>query len=216
MLKNLRTSTRLILLCIMFTISVAVTTHSLVVEKQIAIAFARQELTGSKFLAALRPVYLAVLANGPFNPSALESDVSAHNALDTLATTQAEAAATLQVGAIVEALSDSLSHVSPTSQVHRSANAVDALAKMQQLAARAGDSSNLTLDTDLDTYYVQNIVVDQLPKLLGRLGELQIVPAQASGSTISPGENKVRSLVLDGLIKSTTDEIKNNLTAAYR
>jgi methyl-accepting chemotaxis protein len=198
----------------MFIISVAVTTYSLVVEKQLAIAFARQELAGSKFLAALRPVYLAVLANKPFNPSALESDVSAHNALDTLATTRAEPAATLQVGAIVEALSDSLTHVPPTSQVHQTANAVDALAKMQQLAARAGDSSNLTLDTDLDTYYVQNIIVDQLPKLLGRLGELQLVPAQASGSAISPGENKVRFLVLDGLVKSTTDEIKNNLTAA--
>ena len=68
----------------------------------------------------------------------------------------------------------------------------------------------------MDTYYVQNIVVDQLPKLLGRLGELQIVPVQASSSAISSNENKVRFLILDGLIKSTTDEIKNDLTAAYR
>ena len=34
----------------MFIISIAATTYSLVAEKQIAIAFARKELIGSKFL----------------------------------------------------------------------------------------------------------------------------------------------------------------------
>src|SRR5215475_7913061 len=101
MFKNFRTSTKLIFLCTMFIISVAVTTYTLVLEKQIAIAFARKELTGSKFLAALRPVYLAVLTNRPFNPFVSKSDLSAHKALDMLAMTQSEASATLQVGAIV-------------------------------------------------------------------------------------------------------------------
>ena len=69
MFASLRTDTKLIFLCTLFLFCVAVTTYSLVVEKQIAIAFARKELTGSKFLAALRPVYFAVLTNRPFNPS---------------------------------------------------------------------------------------------------------------------------------------------------
>ena len=55
MFTSLRTGTKLILLCTLFIICVAVTTYSLVVKKQIAIAFARKELSGSKFLAALRP-----------------------------------------------------------------------------------------------------------------------------------------------------------------
>ena len=128
----------------------------------------------------------------------------------SLATTQAGAVATLQIGSFIEALSESIVHLGSTSQVRKPANGLDVLARFEELAARAGDSSNLTLDTDLDTYYVQNIAVDQLPKLLNRLGGLQIVPAQASS------EDKIRLLVLDGLVKSTTDEIKNNLKAAYR
>ena len=48
MFKNLRTSTKLTLLCAMFIISIAATTYSLVAEKQIAIAFARKELIGSR------------------------------------------------------------------------------------------------------------------------------------------------------------------------
>jgi hypothetical protein len=38
------------------------------------------------------------------------------------------------------------------------------------LAARIGDDSNLTLDPDLDTYYVQDIAVGKLPTL-GARGE---------------------------------------------
>jgi signal transduction histidine kinase len=216
MFTSLRTGTKLILLCTLFLICVAVTTYSLVVEKQIAIAFARKELTGSKFFGALRPVYFAVITDRPFNPSAQDPGVSAQNALESLVTTQAGAVATLQIGSFIEALSESIAHLGSTSQVHEPANGLDVLAKIDELAARAGDSSNLTLDTDLDTYYVQNIVADQLPKLLSRLGGLQIVPAQPSSTVTSSSEDKIRLLVLVGLVKSTTDEIKNNLKAAYR
>ena len=182
MFNDLRTSTKLILLCTMFIISVVVTTYSLVAEKQLAIAFARKELTGSKFLAALRPVYVAVLTNQPFNPSASELDISAYNAVKTLLTTQSEAVATLQIAPFVEAASNQLNHLSSTAQAGELASAPEMLAKMQKLAAHVGDSSNLTLDTDLDTYYLQNTIVDQLPKLLSRLGELQIVPSRSSAA----------------------------------
>jgi signal transduction histidine kinase len=213
MFKDLRTSTKLILLCAMFMISVAVTTYNLVAEKQLAIAFARKELAGSKFLGALRPVYVAVLANRPFNPSALELEAPAYNALKTLSKTQSGAISTLQMGPLVEALSNQLVH---PGSIPDPANATELLAKMQQLAARAGDSSNLTLDPELDTYYVQDIIADRLPKLLGRLGDLQIVPVQSFADAAPANEHKARFLVIDGLIKSTIEEIDSDLKAAYR
>src|SRR5262249_5815182 len=37
-----------------------------------------------------------------------------------------------------------------------------------------------------------------------------------SSTATTLSEDKIRLLVLDGLVKSTTDEIKNNLKAAYR
>lgn len=61
MFKSLRTSTKLLLLCGTFVISIAVTTAALVAEKQIAIAFARKELVGSRYLAAVRDIYPAIL-----------------------------------------------------------------------------------------------------------------------------------------------------------
>ena len=57
MFKNLRTSTKLLLLCGMFVISIAVTAAALIAEKQIAIAFARKELVGSRYSATVRDIY---------------------------------------------------------------------------------------------------------------------------------------------------------------
>ena len=216
MFKNLRTSAKLILLCAMFIISIGVTTYSLVAEKEIAIAFARKELIGSKFLETLRSIYATVLASSPFNPLAPDRDVSAHKVLEALTTAQSEAAPALRTGEFVQGLSGALSRLGSNSPVGDSASAIDVLAKMQQLASRIGDDSNLTLDTDLDTYYLQNILVDQLPKLLGYVGELRVATSEAAGVAIPSNETKAHVLVLEGLIGSAISEIKNNLAAAYR
>jgi signal transduction histidine kinase len=200
----------------MFIISIGATTYSLVAEKQTAIAFARKELIGSKFLETLRSIYVTALTGRPFNPLAPESDASAHKMLEALTTAQSDASPALRTGEFVQAVSGALPGLGSNSPVGDSANAIDLLAKMQQLASRIGDDSNLTLDTDLDTYYLQNILVDQLPKLLGRLGELRLVTDEAVSAAIPSNETKAHVLVLDGLIESTTGEIKNNLAAAYR
>src|SRR6516225_1903445 len=150
MFKNLRTSTKLTLLCAMFIISIAAITYSLVAEKQIAITFARKELIGSKFLETLRSIYATVLTGRPYNPSAPEPDASTHKMLEALTTAQSDATPELHTREVVQDLSGALSRLGSNSPVGGSANAVDVLAKMQKLASRIGDDSNLTLDTDLD------------------------------------------------------------------
>jgi signal transduction histidine kinase len=216
MFKNLRTSTKLTLLCAMFIISIAATTYSLVAEKQIAIAFARNELIGSKFLGTLRSIYETVLTGRPFNPLAPAPGASAHKMVEALTAAQSGATPALRTGEFAEDLSGALSRLGSNSPVGDSPNAVDLLAKMQQLASRIGDDSNLTLDTDLDTYYLQNILVDQLPKLLRRVGELRMVTSEATSVANPSNETNARVLVLDGLIESATGEIKSNLAGAYR
>jgi hypothetical protein len=57
MFKNLRTSSKLLLLSGTFLISIAITTAALVAEKQIAIAVAHKELVGSRYLAIVRDIF---------------------------------------------------------------------------------------------------------------------------------------------------------------
>jgi hypothetical protein len=61
---------------------------------------------------------------------------------------------------------------------------------------------------------VQNIVANHLPTLLGQLGEAHVLFHDRP----QPGTGTDGSLrfVLDGLLRSTTDAIAEDLSAAYR
>ena len=90
---------------------------------------------------------------------------------------------------------------------------VEGLAKARDLAARIGDESNLALDPDLDSYYVQNIVVKRVPGLLSEIGELQSLLSAPSPSS---DDLRVRRLLLDGMLRSTIEEIERDSAAACR
>ena len=61
MFRDLRARTKFLILCGVCLLRTSVATYALLVEKQIAMNFARRELVGSKYLALLRPIYVAVL-----------------------------------------------------------------------------------------------------------------------------------------------------------
>src|SRR5262249_36963712 len=94
--------------------------------------------------------------------------------------------------------------------------ALSALRRGQALASRIGDDTNLALDPDLDTYYLQGIVVRRLPTFLARLAELQDFFATSLTSGEPSAVRDVRLSALVGLLRSTAMELKENLEAAYR
>jgi len=106
--KNLRTSTKLGLLCAMFIISVGVTTYGLVAEKLIAVAFARKELFGTTYLAAVRQVYAAMLSAPPIATSSAPTVEQTDNLLQTLAKAQSYAGDKFQTAGQEEALAGAL------------------------------------------------------------------------------------------------------------
>jgi signal transduction histidine kinase len=210
MFKSLRTSTKLLLLCSVFVGALVVATYGLVAEKQIAIHFVNKELVGVQYLDALRGVYAAILAGRPGMPSATKQ------AVDRLAKTEAESDH-LDTEALERHLAETIDRLaSSTDDSRRQALFVDALTAARNLASRIGDDSNLTLDPDLDSYYVQDIVVAKMPTLLSQIGELQSQLAMPSSAQPTPESLAVRALVLDGMIRSTLDGIERDLQASYR
>jgi len=214
MFKNLRTSTKLLLLCGMFGISVVVTTTALVVEKQIAIAFARKELTGTRYLATVRDIYPAILLHRDDSSFAPPK----HNELlNGLAAAEAEAAGHLQTAALEQTFAQTLRELWSDKNIQNTGQLVlMALSSAQKLASRIGDDSNLTLDPDLDTYYMQNIVVERLPALVGQLGEMQTLLRTAIATGSLPREREARLVLLENSIESTADDVKSDIASAYR
>ncbi len=214
MLRNLSTSTKLFILCSAFIVAIAVGIYSLVAEKRIAIEFARKELVGVRYLETLRGVYAAILAQ----PEGATGSVRApapENALKSLETAESEAAGTLQTAALEQSLAITLRELwsKGLPAENRDALIVTALAKARDLASRVGDDSNLALDPDLDSYYLQDTVVRQMPRLLGEIGEAQ---ALLGGPGLPSDEATARLRALDAITQSTADEIDRNLASAYR
>jgi PAS domain S-box-containing protein len=215
MFRNLSTSTKLFILCGTFIVAIAVAIYSLVAEKQIAIEFARKELVGVSYFEKLRDVYAAILAE-PLGVNAAGQMPSLEEALKSLDAAEQGATGTLQTATLEQTLAAALRKLSSKEAEtgDQDSLVVDALAKARDLASRVGDDSNLALDPDLDTYYLQDTVVRQIPRLLGQIGETQVF-LQAS-SEDSSSDVKARLLALDAMTRSTIEEIERNLASAYR
>jgi signal transduction histidine kinase len=216
MFKNLRTSTKLLLLCGVFVGALVVATYGLVAEKQIAIHFARKELVGVQHLELLRGVYAALLKANLAAPPSAGGGSAAREELDKLAAAHKADSERLDTEALERTLGEAIDKLdSAPDRDQRRASFVEALDAARNLASRIGDDSNLTLDPDLDSFYVQNIVVAKMPALLSEIGELES-ELDLPSSQAPPDTLAVRRLVLDGSIRSTLEGIERDLQASYR
>src|SRR5262245_3944914 len=215
MLKDLRTSTKLLLLCGAFVISIILATYALIKEKQIAIEFVRKELIGTQYLDALQGVHRAILARADLL-QAVPTQRSIDAVLESFAATEAETGAVLGKAEHGRSLATSVNALpSATASDDKHALTATALALARDLMNWIGDESNLTLDPDLDSYYVQDIVVKRMPALLSELGELQSLIRSAEIDAVSETV-RLRAGLLDGMIRSTLQETERDSTAAVR
>ena len=122
----------------------------------------------------------------------------------------------MQTAELERALAQTLRKLWSDKTVQPDQLGLDALSSVQKLASRIGDDSNLTLDPDLDTYYMQNIVVVRLPGLARQLGEMQTLLRAAKNFGSLSSEQRARLLFLDSSIRSNSDGVKSDLVAAYR
>ena len=140
MFKNLRTSTKLFLLCGTFVGAIILATYGLVEEKQIAIGFVRKELFGAQYLAALRGVYSVILADADSTSGAQKNQASVDAALDALAKAEAETGGSFHTAQLAETLAIAVRNLAAARLGDDKRKlTVDALAKARDLASRIGD-----------------------------------------------------------------------------
>jgi hypothetical protein len=108
MFKNLRTSTKLLLLCAVFVGALAVATYGLVAEKQIAIQFVRKELVGVQHLDLLRGVYAALSKKNLDALRGAGGGIAARAELDKLAVAHKADSEQLDTEALERALGEAI------------------------------------------------------------------------------------------------------------
>ena len=213
MFRNLSTSSKLLILCGLFLISLVVTTYSLVLEKRIAIQFAQRELIGSHYVAALRPIYDAMLTK-----QESPSDASHERLVHALASAESESAGAFLTAGLARTLEKALRDVPSATAIGSDTGEpiLNVLDKAQSLISRVGDDSNLALDPDLDSYYLQSIVVTRMPALLGQLAEIRAMSGESASEGPFGDQRKVRLQVLAGGLLAILDGTGTDLDAGLR
>jgi methyl-accepting chemotaxis protein len=91
-----------------------------------------------------------------------------------------------------------------------------AVDKLLALIVKTSDESNLTLDPDLDTYYLMDALVFRLPILLATTGRAvdQAALVRAAGDAADQGQARVELATAAGTLATTRDSIDAGLTTA--
>jgi signal transduction histidine kinase len=217
MFKDLRAGTKFLILCGVSLVLTSVATYAFLVEKQIAISFARSELVGSKYLALLRPIYAAELKAPTNDVTDNGQTTSEVQSIDSLLRADTEAPGILHIRNIVEALASTLRDLQASKSRDTPANDPysDSLKHLRELAAQIGDDSKITLDPVLDTYHLGNIVVIRFPTALEQLGQAELL-AIASKTGTDSVDHKARLIALDTLLRANLEGMTSDLRSAQR
>ena len=186
-------------LAALFLIPIGLVFGILISVEDAAINIARSEQAGAGYLRALGPVLKAVEVHQ------YDRSVDLSGIAHDLKAAQARFGAKIDASAAARAAIDDavIANNDPAS--------LDKIMKVQAdvlaLIARIGESSNLILDDQLDTYYLCDVLLNHLPSLLDQLPDLQI-------SAGNPAKHDDFLTAL-GAVATNHDGLDASITAAF-
>jgi signal transduction histidine kinase/HPt (histidine-containing phosphotransfer) domain-containing protein len=172
LMNRLRYPQKFLLISLLFAVPLGLMMYLWLAQLEQQLAFARQERTGLQYASALAQVFeplqrshgLAILAaagDATARAQLTEEHARVEAAARALDRLDAEIGRTLQVSDQWHGLRGRLMHpsVEPGALV----------TEIRRLIAYVGDRSRMVLDPDLDSYYLIDAVLTQLPRLAERL-----------------------------------------------
>lgn len=165
-------SQKLILVMALLAVPIAVLLYSLVGEQNRGIAFAQQELVGVEYLRSVREAADAMrrrmaTSQGGANDVSdkLNAVELADKKLGPVLNPKGASRTTSQLLSSMRQKWNDFESAAPADRI--AAAAVDDA--LQALISHVGDTSNLILDPDLDSYYVMDAVVLKIPALQSQI-----------------------------------------------
>ncbi|WP_439817581.1 methyl-accepting chemotaxis protein [Zavarzinia sp. CC-PAN008] len=191
-IQDLKIATRLSALIVLLLLPIAYLMFALVTEKQIAIDFAEAENTGNHYVQKIQHVMDQTAQREMGMPATgLEEAIAALKAVAT------EYDAALGTQAVSKAALDALAG---------SGDYTTVAPALLSLVGAVADGSNLTLDPDLDSYYVMDLVTTKLPTILDLTTRLQLLQkTHGEGEAHERAELLILGALDTALAASNTD-----------
>ena len=180
----------------------------LIHEKFLAIDFARKELVGVVYTAAVRDVLSTTLFRA--NPGSALPDTAAQRLREVQAAHDADLGIDQDSAAFISAWEHVTAHSPPDSDGLKTL-----LQQARALLTTVGNQSNLILDPDLDSYYSMSLVVLRFPELAEVLNDtLQAVRIKQLAVN-QHSQHSTSLFVLAGRLAAISQNIRADYTQAY-
>ncbi|HEY9619727.1 MAG TPA: PAS domain-containing protein [Crinalium sp.] len=225
----------LVALLLLFILPFAIVVYQLVTEIDLRIDFAQQERYGNAYLQPLEQL----LSDLPKNELLVHRYLSQRGSQEEVVQYQAQvdrdvealAIATQPIGAQLQTteavqtiqqkwqqLKQQIANARANSDDDQRIQQLHAgvTAEIRQLISQIGDTSNLVLDPELDSYYIIDAIALHLPEGQDLLGQLWLLGDYVVNRQALTPDQKIRLTLLMGLVQENINTTRNGLAIAFR
>ncbi|MBE7552324.1 MAG: response regulator [Anaerolineales bacterium] len=230
LMNRLKYPQKFILISLLFVLPLALVMTLLIGEINSRIEFAQKEIYGNSYLRPLRGLLEHTLENKMLADTYLHGDASLKAQLlsnqakidqdfAALASVQQKLGPTLETAEQFNKLQESWQNlkadllsrnVAVSEELHN-----QFIGEIRALFSRVGDTSNLILDPYLETHYLMDAVLLKLPEGQDLLAQTRFLGERAVLEKQLSLEEKVRIIVLGGLVRSNSRATQNGLAVAF-
>jgi sigma-B regulation protein RsbU (phosphoserine phosphatase) len=215
----------------LFAMPLTLVMYLLISEINSRVDFAKKEIYGNQYLRPLRQLReyipkLQLLNYQRLNPTLSEADIGRNLESQIDANLQALGNKDRQLGNILNS-SDYFNKVYQDwhfFKLHRSQWSLETYDSLYQrlgsdihrLNARVGDTSNLILDPDLDTYYLMDATLLKLPEMQKILSDIRLISQKISSRSddVTP-EERGQIITLSGKLREMNNDLAMNMEVAF-
>jgi methyl-accepting chemotaxis protein len=204
--------TKLVAIVGLLVLPIAVLAYLFIQQSFKDIDFAEKERDGVTYMGGAWPVLRGLIEGG--NAASAPRDLGHGGELSALGATYGAAMDAVQPAA---ALNDALKTLGwPTHPLARDAKLEGAIAAARALVTRIADGSNLTLDPDLDSFYVMDVVTTKLPEAIDRLGTVLALARAGRAAPRLSDDDKAALVVQIGQFESAATGAAASVDSAFK
>ncbi len=193
-MNTLKIRSKLYLVFALFTMPVLYLVYSIIATQNIAIDSTALELQGSQYLSSIRDLHYGLVGvdRGSISPA------------ETLRRTE------MEFGNGLDSADASRKVIASLGQDD------DARAALRDLISKVGDTSALILDPDLDSFYVMDSVVVNIPDLIDRVFAITRLAAAIAGKETLLPDDKTEYLIEKGGLQTTAANLQSDYDHASK
>ena len=230
LVRNSTLATKLATLVVIFCLPIFALVFLLVQEKNVAIEFAEQELRGAEYVSPVRSLLAHIAQHRGMTNGLLSGDQGFAPKLEQVRSLITQDIAVIDDSTAVhgEVLRASEKwraiknewgrlgvHAEGMQRSESFERHTQLVARVLDLIAHVGDTSNLILDPELDSYYLMDTLITRLPNLAEQTGVFRGLASGVAVRGVLTDDQKIELINLAGGIRALIDTTERNMQVAF-